>query len=243
MHSTSLDYKFLPNKKKRIAHISQPFKSVWKEKFPFQSPSFWPELGEWLRSLILVCCTREIHPLDPQPHRYCMLASTAFAPRVTRCSLGLYWSRDLCSKRAGWLISWMGDVVLSRSDSERQRNLMIHDQCPLPVYFSQVLARTWRVTEIANPCMLTLQNKWNTVCLLYVFSSCKKHLQTTGKITHTHTHTYQNSSSVSPLRVSDRTKLGIKSLQGRSRSKNYGMLKWYQFNPQHIIQLSKYRST
>ena len=46
---------------------------------------------------------REIHPLDPQPHRYCMLASTASAPRVTRCSLGLYWSRDLCSKHADWL--------------------------------------------------------------------------------------------------------------------------------------------
>ena len=28
--------------------------------------------------------------------------------------------------------------MLSRSDSERQRNLMIHDQRPLPVYFSQV---------------------------------------------------------------------------------------------------------
>ena len=31
--------------------------------------------------------------------------------------------------------------MLSRSDSERQRNLMIHDQCPLPVYFSQVLLK------------------------------------------------------------------------------------------------------
>ena len=64
-----------------------------------------------------------------------MLASTASAPRVTRCSLGLYWSRDLCT--AGWL----GDVILSRSDSERQRNLMTHDQCPLPVYFSQIYTR------------------------------------------------------------------------------------------------------
>ena len=41
--------------------------------------------------------SREIHPLEPQPNRYCMLASTASAPRVTRCSLGLYWSRDLCT--------------------------------------------------------------------------------------------------------------------------------------------------
>ena len=31
--------------------------------------------------------------------------------------------------------------MLSRSDSERQRNLMIHDQCPLPVYFSQMVVR------------------------------------------------------------------------------------------------------
>ena len=57
---------------------------------------------------------REIHPLDPQPHRYCMLASTASAPRVTRCSLGLYWSRDLCSKHAlaGWgMSSYLGQIV------------------------------------------------------------------------------------------------------------------------------------
>ena len=32
--------------------------------------------------------------------------------------------------------------MLSRSDSERQRNLMIHDQRPLPVYFSQVNGRS-----------------------------------------------------------------------------------------------------
>ena len=47
--------------------------------------------------------TREIHNLDPQPHRHCMLASTASAPRVTRCSLGKYWSRDFFQKEAGWL--------------------------------------------------------------------------------------------------------------------------------------------
>ena len=81
---------------------------------------------------------REIHPLDPQPHRYCMLASTTSAPRITRCSLGLYWSRDLCSRETGWLIGWLGDVILSRSDSERQRNLMMQDQRPLPVYYSQM---------------------------------------------------------------------------------------------------------
>ena len=85
--------------------------------------------------------TREIHPLDPQPHRYCMLASTASAPRITRCSLGLYWSRDLCSRGTGWLIGWLGDVIFSRSDSERQRNLMMQDQRPLPVYYSQMIPR------------------------------------------------------------------------------------------------------
>ena len=56
----------------------------------------------------------EIHPLDPQPHRYCMLASMASAPRVTRCSLGLYWSRDLCSKHAlaGWgMSSYVSQIV------------------------------------------------------------------------------------------------------------------------------------
>ena len=57
---------------------------------------------------------REIHPLDPQPLRYCMLASTASVPRVKRCSLGLYWSRDLCSKHAlaGWgMSSYLGQIV------------------------------------------------------------------------------------------------------------------------------------
>ena len=30
--------------------------------------------------------------------------------------------------------------MLSRSNGERQRNLMIYDQRPLPVYFSQLIA-------------------------------------------------------------------------------------------------------
>ena len=69
-------------------------------------------LGEGKNPMISL--SREIHPLDPQPHRYCMLASTASAPRVTRCSLGLYWSRDLCSKHAlaGWgMSSYLGQIV------------------------------------------------------------------------------------------------------------------------------------
>ena len=71
-----------------------------------------------------------------------MLVPRVCAPRVTRFSLGRYWSRDLCSKQAaerltGWLC--IETVILSRSDRlPRQRNLMTHAQCPLPVYSSQV---------------------------------------------------------------------------------------------------------
>ena len=48
---------------------------------------------------IFYVMTREIHNLDPQPHRHCMLAPRASAPRVTLCSLGKYWSRDFFSER------------------------------------------------------------------------------------------------------------------------------------------------
>ena len=43
---------------------------------------------------------REIHNLDPQPHRHGMLAPKPSAPRVTRCRLGKYWSRDFFQKEA-----------------------------------------------------------------------------------------------------------------------------------------------
>ena len=46
----------------------------------------------------VVSTIREIHNLDPQPHRHCMLAPRACVPRVTRCSLGKYWSRDFFQK-------------------------------------------------------------------------------------------------------------------------------------------------
>ena len=78
--------------------------------------------------------TREIHPLEPQRHRHSMLAPRVYAPRVTRCSLGhVIWSVQLaCS-------------ILSRSDScqgdGRQRHLMMHGQCPIPVYSSQIIHR------------------------------------------------------------------------------------------------------
>ena len=47
-----------------------------------------------------VYSNREIHPLDPQPHRHSMLVPRVCAPQVTRCSLGKYWSRDFFQR--GW---------------------------------------------------------------------------------------------------------------------------------------------
>ena len=89
---------------------------------------------------------REIHPLDPQPHRLSMLVPTVCAPRVTRCSLGKYWSRDWF--RSNFSLTqglWNqqaanpGVHMLSMTHSGvRQRNLMTHAQCPLPVYYSQL---------------------------------------------------------------------------------------------------------
>ena len=86
-----------------IHNLSSSIDGVWLLQF---SISF-----IWSINVYLI---REIHPLDPQPHRYCMLASTASAPRVTRCSMGLYRSRDLCSKHAlaGWgMSSFLGQIV------------------------------------------------------------------------------------------------------------------------------------
>ena len=66
---------------------------------------------------------REIHNLDPQPHRHCMLAPRASAPQVTRCSLGKYWSRDFFQKEAESSRQGVGNpepylfsLPLSRSD-------------------------------------------------------------------------------------------------------------------------------
>ena len=90
------------------------------------------KLRDTHRYVVATCVvhTREIHPLEPQRHRHSMLAPRVCAPRVTRCSLGhVIWSVQLaCS-------------ILSRSDScqggGRQRHLMMHGQCPIPVYSSQ----------------------------------------------------------------------------------------------------------
>ena len=49
---------------------------------------------------LLLPSSREIHNLDPQPHRHCMLGPRASAHQVTRCSLGKYWSRDFFQKEA-----------------------------------------------------------------------------------------------------------------------------------------------
>ena len=87
---------------------------------------------------------REIHPLEPQRHRHSMLAPRVCAPRVTRCSLGhVIWSVQLaCS-------------ILSRSDScqgdGRQRHLMMHGQCPIPVYSSQLPCRAGRLLIFTCP--------------------------------------------------------------------------------------------
>ena len=51
-------------------------------------------------SLGNTCMIREIHNLDPQPHRHGMLAPKPSAPRVTRCHLGKYWSHDFFQKEA-----------------------------------------------------------------------------------------------------------------------------------------------
>ena len=62
---------------------------------------------------------REIHPLHSQPNRHSMLVPRVCAPRVTRFSLGRYWSCDLCIKQAAErLTGWLGihTVILSRSD-------------------------------------------------------------------------------------------------------------------------------
>ena len=66
---------------------------------------------------------REIHNLDPQPHRHGMLAPKPSAPRVTRCRLGKYWSRDFFQKEAESRRQGVGNpepylfsLPLSRSD-------------------------------------------------------------------------------------------------------------------------------
>ena len=91
--------------------------------------------------------TREIHPLYPQPHRHSMLVPRVCAPQVTWCNLGKYWSRDWF--RGNFSLTqglWNQQATnpgvhrLSMTHSGvRQRNLMMHAQCPLPVYYSQVL--------------------------------------------------------------------------------------------------------
>ena len=70
-----------------------------------------------------ICLSRETHPLDPQPNRHSMLVPRVCAPRVTRCSLGKYWSRDFFQKEAesggqgvGNPEPYLFSLPLSRSD-------------------------------------------------------------------------------------------------------------------------------
>ena len=68
---------------------------------------------KWKKRLPNLSQTREIHPLDPQPHRHSMLAPRVCAPRVTRWRLGKYWWRDFFRKRlAGcWMESRHAQLV------------------------------------------------------------------------------------------------------------------------------------
>ena len=99
---------------------------------------WWRKLNTWWKPLYNL---REIHPLEPERHRHSMLAPRVCAPRVTRCSLGhVIWSVQLaCS-------------ILSRSDScqgdGRQRHLMMHGQCPIPVYSSQITSSHRQLSRV-----------------------------------------------------------------------------------------------
>ena len=86
---------------------------------------WWHCLLIWFEDEFCVCLyfTREIHNLDPQPHRHCMLAPRPSPPQVTRCSLGKYWSRDFFQKEAESSRQGVGNpepylfsLPLSRSD-------------------------------------------------------------------------------------------------------------------------------
>ena len=111
-----------------------------------------------------VTTTREIHPLDPQPHRHSMLVPRVCAPRVTRCCLGKHWSRDWF--RGNFSLTqglWNqqaanpGVNMLSMTHSGvRQWNLMTHAQCPLPVYYSQIPATTKGLWDMSHKPLLLL---------------------------------------------------------------------------------------
>ena len=111
-------------------HISEG-----EDRYPENASGSWRLVGGFRRLLSLLTKGREIHPLDPQPHRHSMLVPRWCAPRVTRCCLGKNWSRDFLKQAAG--SQSCGTQVIYDSYSRRQRNLMTHAQCPLPVYYSQ----------------------------------------------------------------------------------------------------------
>ena len=105
--------------------------------FPQKVCSCLPNLADLLGALRVYVYTREIHPLDPQPHRHSILVPRVCAPLVTQCSLGKYWSRDWF--RGNFSLTqglWNQQAanprvhMLSLTHSGvRQRNLMTHAQC------------------------------------------------------------------------------------------------------------------
>ena len=66
---------------------------------------------------------REIHPLDPQPHRYCMLVPRVCAPRVTRCSLGKF--DDACTVPTPCLLLPAVMDMCTLTSQPRHRNTSI----------------------------------------------------------------------------------------------------------------------
>ena len=74
-----------------------------------------------------------------------------------------------------WLTGWLGDVILSRSDSERQRNLMIHDQRPLPVYFSQISYSSLRSRLLAQLLTRTTQEVHQHMCMSNLLYNINKY--------------------------------------------------------------------
>ena len=118
--------------------------------------------------LFLYPYQRNTSPWSANPHRHSMLVPTVCAPRVTRCSLGKYWSRDWF--RGNFSLTqglWNqqaanpGVHMLSMTHSGvRQRN--IYDACTVPTPCLLLPALTFR--EIG-------QGMWS---VLFPYFACNK---------------------------------------------------------------------
>ena len=84
---------------------------------------------------------REIHNLDPQPHRHGMLAPKPSAPRVTRCHLGKYWSRDFFQKEAESSKQGVGNPEPYLFSLPLSRSREIHPLDPQPNRHSMLVPR------------------------------------------------------------------------------------------------------